>query len=190
MLTINYIGTMMFDGEEMDSKGRLMSGTLCFIVIIPIFAIRRYLYTRQGDNYRFYASAPVAGAFAAYNLCVLTAIIAALTLWSIITLFPNLFQPKPLPPPAAVKTPAGNGYLADQARAALANKDWAGAITYAEISVEDPACKRSSLEILGKAHLQLKHFDKARAAYQRLLKIDPKNKAYRAGLKAAESKHS
>ena len=203
LFTLNLIGTMMFSGQAVESSGRILCGTLCFVVcLIPVVGFRQYLYSRDGNAFRFFASAPVSSAFATWNVGVATALVGALLFGLFCVLQPRLqLTPEPPGSPSgAGASPSEAGdFVARQAEEALAQKDYAAAVTYAEICRKsatqsgDKARLRRSLEIIGKAESGLKHFPKAEKAYMDLLSLEPQNRDYQKALKecrAHKAKHS
>lgn len=69
LFTLNFVGTTMSPGQAVDPDGQIFCGTYMFIfAFIPIFGIRRYLFSREGNNYQFYAQAPVTAGWTCWNL--------------------------------------------------------------------------------------------------------------------------
>lgn len=193
LFAIRLMGTRMFDGDPVEPSGRILSGTLCFVLfILPVFGIRRYLYSRENGSLRFYARAPVTSAFAMWNLGVMVAALGLATFTGLQALMPDLFRPAPLPQATPTAQPAahppGKSFVLQQAEEALTHKDWASALSYANLSLQDPATQRRALEITGIAQTHLKNYGKALEAYRKLTHLDPKNPAYKKALKECQSK--
>ena len=77
--TYQLIGRVLTDGVPIEPTGRLRVGTQCFVIfLVPINGTRRYLYSRNGRKFRFYAAGPVSRGWVVWNTLVLLLALASL----------------------------------------------------------------------------------------------------------------
>lgn len=69
LFSINLVGTTLTGGSPVEPSGKILCGTQVFILaLIPLFGLRRFLYSDLGGNrYQFFASAPVTAGWATWN---------------------------------------------------------------------------------------------------------------------------
>lgn len=69
LFTLNFVGTTLTGGRPVEPSGKILCGTQVFIfALIPLFGLRRFLYSDLGGNrYQFFASAPVTAGWATWN---------------------------------------------------------------------------------------------------------------------------
>lgn len=68
LLSVNLVGTRMAGEQPLDFSGRFMMGTQVFAVLgIPFYGFRRYIYSRDGTQYKFLAEAPVSAGWKFWN---------------------------------------------------------------------------------------------------------------------------
>lgn len=183
LFTLNLIGTTLSHGQSVEPSGQILYGTHCFVVaVMPVCFLRRYLYRRKGDEFRFLASAPITPGMQRWNLIAPFGLLLTLA-------FTALFSARPEPSahaqPAAVRTPQSAAEQLEMAKGFLAAGQFEPAAAKAEAALKGfessgstPGQRNAARFVLARALRAQGKRKEALQEFRTLLQADPKNRAY------------